>query len=67
MCTNLCLGQTNMLLLKEELTVKVTDIYGVQVNLGGECDKKNYSIDQKLGEWRQILYSTLMNNHINHQ
>lgn len=33
--TYLCLGQTNVLLLEEELAVEVADIYGVQVNLEG--------------------------------
>lgn len=45
MCTNLCLRQTNVLLLKEELTVEVTDIYGVQVNLGRKGHNKHHNID----------------------
>lgn len=43
--TYLRLGQTNMLLLEEELAVEVADIYSVQVNLevgGGETTPNHY-------------------------
>lgn len=49
--TYLCLGQTNMLLLEEELAVEVADIYGVQVNLegGGEQHQITTGTKREMG------------------
>lgn len=40
----LCFGLADMLLLKEKLTVQITDINGVQVNLKKQTNKKTSKV-----------------------